>query len=189
MTAAVTLDPAARIDRLLSTESTVWLSTVRPDGTPHLVPIWFSWDGERLFIASKPEAVKVRNLRQNRRLMLALGEPDADFDVGLLEATAELPDAPTSELLPAGHLDKYAAQMAELGLSAAEYCETYSQPILLRPTKFLPWHGRSTPASALPSPAPASRSLESVRGWARRLAGTLPVPAARLGLRPTGSAA
>jgi PPOX class probable F420-dependent enzyme len=111
MTAAVTLDPAARIDRLLSTESTVWLSTVRPDGTPHLVPIWFSWDGERLFTASKPEAVKVRNLRQNPRLMLALGEPDADFDVGLLEASAELPGAPTSELLPAGHLDKHAAQM------------------------------------------------------------------------------
>src|SRR5688500_19445019 len=80
-------DPADRIDRLLESEPIVWLSTVRPDGTPHLVPIWFSWDGERLFVASKPEARKVRNLRENPKLMLALGEPDDDFDVGDRKST------------------------------------------------------------------------------------------------------
>jgi PPOX class probable F420-dependent enzyme len=187
MTFVATLDPAARIDRLLSTESTVWLSTVRPDGTPHIVPIWFSWDGELLFIASKPGAVKVRNLRDKPQLMVALGEPDEDFDVGLLEAIAELPDATTSELLPAGHLEKYAAQLAELGLSADEYCETYSQPILIRPTKFLPWHGRTVPPSARPADEPRSRSLEPVRGWARRLAHTLPFGSV-VALRSSGGA-
>ena len=75
------LDPAARIDRLLNREPIVWLSTVRPDATPHLVPIWFSWDGERLFVASKPDARKVRNLRVNPKVMLALGEPDEDFEL------------------------------------------------------------------------------------------------------------
>jgi PPOX class probable F420-dependent enzyme len=146
------LDAAARIDRLLASEPIVWLSTVRPDGTPHLVPIWFSWDGERLFVASKPEARKVRNLRANPRVMLALGEPDDDFDVGLIEAEAELPEQRTQDLLPAGHFGKYRGRMTAIGLDEATYIRDYSQPILIRPTRFLPWHGRSTPASAMLPP-------------------------------------
>jgi PPOX class probable F420-dependent enzyme len=153
------LDPAARIDRLLREEPIVWLSTVRPDGTPHLVPIWFSWDGERLFVASKPGARKVRNLRLNPKLMLAIGEPDEDFDVGLIEAEAELPATTTAQLLPDHHFDKYRDRMAAIGLDQATYVEDYSQPILIKPTRFLPWHGRSVPASARPHPmaAPATR--------------------------------
>lgn len=146
--AAETLSPAARIDGLLRRETTVWLSTAGADGTPNLVPIWFSWDGERLFVASKPDARKVRNLRANPRLMIALGEPDEDFDVGLVECEAELPQASTAELLPEGHLEKYAGRMRAIGLDAGTYVRTYSQPILIRPSRFLPWHGRTMPASA-----------------------------------------
>ena len=34
----------ARVLPMLADERIVWLSTVRPDGTPHLVPTWFWWD-------------------------------------------------------------------------------------------------------------------------------------------------
>ena len=77
-----------RIGRMLETERVVWLSTVRPDGTPNVLPIWFSWDGDSVLIASKPHARKVANIRVNPQVMLALGEPDEDFDVGLVEAAA-----------------------------------------------------------------------------------------------------
>jgi PPOX class probable F420-dependent enzyme len=176
---AETLSPAARIDNLLRSQSTVWLSTVAVDGTPHLVPIWFSWDGERLFIASKPHARKVRNLRDNPRLMLALGDPDEDFDVGLVEAQAEIPSAPTCDVLPPDHLAKYERQMRQMGLAPAEYVETYSQPVIVRPTRFLPWHGRSIPASAL---APSSETPPPLRRAVERLL-------APLGLRRAVSAA
>jgi len=167
---ATTLSPAARIDGLLSHQTTVWLSTVTPDGAPHLVPIWFSWDGTRLFIASKPGARKVRNLRDNPRLMLALGEPDDDFDVGLVEAEAVIPEATTRDLLPAGHLAKYRDRMRGIALSDDEYLDTYSQPILVTPTRFLPWHGRTTP----PSAAAAGTGVRSALGQAaERLVGWL----------------
>jgi PPOX class probable F420-dependent enzyme len=139
-------NPAARIDRMLRSESVVWMSTVNPDGTPHLVPIWFSWDGASVLIASKPNARKVANLRANPAVMLALGEPDDDFDVGMIQGVAELPTAPSSELLPGGHIAKYRRQMAAIGLSRDEFLATYSQVIRIRPTRFLPWHGRTTPA-------------------------------------------
>jgi PPOX class probable F420-dependent enzyme len=138
----------ARLDRFLSREPVVWLSTVRPDGAPHLVPIWFTWDGTSLLVFSKPGAQKVRNLRSNPVAMLALGEPEDDFDVALAEATVELFDAPASEL-PDAHLVKYASRMAALGVSPEEFVSTYSQVLRITPTRSLPWHGRTTPRSVL----------------------------------------
>ena len=91
----------ARLRRFLEQEPVVWLSTVRPNGGPHLVPIWFWWDGETVLVFSKPEAQKVRNLRANAAVMLALGNAEDDFDVGLVEGHAELVDRPTRALLPA----------------------------------------------------------------------------------------
>jgi PPOX class probable F420-dependent enzyme len=142
------LDAAARIDGLLRSEPVLWLSSVRPEGGPHLIPIWFSWDGVRILIASKPHAQKVRNLRANSTVMLALGQPDDDFDVGLLEGRAELLDVPAGDGLPGAHLAKYADRMAAIGLGRDEFLATYSQLIRITPTRFLPWHGRTTPRPA-----------------------------------------
>jgi PPOX class probable F420-dependent enzyme len=143
-------DPAARaavrIDRMLHREPVVWLSSVCPDGAPHLVPIWFSWDGATILIASKPNAKKVANLRHNPSVMLALGEPEDDFDVGMVRGIAELPAESAADLLPPAHLAKYRDQMAAIGLTQSEFLATYSQVIQIRPTHFLPWHGRTTPS-------------------------------------------
>ena len=148
MNAASAAIAAARLDRFLSTEPVVWLSTVRPDGAPHLVPIWFTWDGSSLLVFSKPGAQKVRNLRANPVAMLALGEPEDDFDVALAEATVRLMDEPAREL-PAAHLAKYGERMVALGLSPDEFLATYSQVLVITPSRSLPWHGRTTPRSVL----------------------------------------
>jgi PPOX class probable F420-dependent enzyme len=137
---------AARLDRFLSEEPVVWLSTVRPDGAPHLVPIWFTWDGSSLLVFSKPGAQKVRNLRVNPVAMLALGEPEDDFDVAMAEARVELLEEPATEL-PWAHLAKYSARMAALGLSPDQFVATYSQVIRITPTRTVPWHGRTRPNS------------------------------------------
>jgi PPOX class probable F420-dependent enzyme len=153
---------AARLDRFLSSEPVVWLSTVRPDGAPHLVPIWFTWDGSSLLVFSKPGAQKVRNLRAHPVAMLALGEPEDDFDVALAEARVELFDAPATEL-PDAHMTKYADRMAALGLSPEEFVATYSQVLRITPTRSLPWHGRTTPRSVLAVATIDERVPDAVR--------------------------
>ena len=163
MDARVAASPAARIDRMLRSERVVWLSTSTPDGRPHLVPIWFSWDGDSVLIASKPHAKKVANLRANPSVMLAVGEPDDDFDVGMIEGVAELLEDDAAAVLPTSHLAKYAGQMAAIGLSVEEFLATYSQVIRIRPTRFLPWHGRTTPASATGSMSVDRRLAAAIR--------------------------
>ncbi len=162
---------AARIQGFLAVEPIVWLSTVRPSGAPHVVPIWFWWDGEALLVFSKPDAQKVRNLRERPAVMLALGDAEDDFDIGMIEGRAELLDRPTAELLPAGHLAKYREQLAALGLTPEGYAATYSQVIRIVPSRYLGWHGRTVPASARVAGAPARSIPEPVPPQVQALQG------------------
>lgn len=166
---------AARVRRFLDTEPVIWLSTIRADGAPHLVPTWFAWDGEVIVIVSKPGAVKVRNLRTDPRAMLALGDAKADFDVGLLEARAEVLSEPTPLDLPDGFAAKYARRIAALDLTPAQFARTYSQVIRLVPVKALAWHGRTTPRTVLSAArrvaATGSASLAEPRNVLRQWLG------------------
>lgn len=66
----MTLDP--QVERRLQTEQNLWLATVRPTGTPHLVPIWFVWVAGKIYLCTGADSVKVRNLRQNPQVSIAL---------------------------------------------------------------------------------------------------------------------
>ncbi len=154
---------ANRIARFLEREPVVWLSSVGADGKPYLVPIWFWWDGEAVVVFSKPDAQKVRNLRANPVVMLALGDAEDDFDVGLIHGRAELLDRPASEVVPPEHLAKYAGRLATIGLDAEAYAAIYSQVIRIVPDDFLDWHGRTTPRSKRLAGAPAVSIAEPRR--------------------------
>ncbi|MFL5678305.1 MAG: pyridoxamine 5'-phosphate oxidase family protein, partial [Chloroflexota bacterium] len=155
---------ARRVLPMLADERVVWLSTVRPDGTPHLVPTWFLWDGEALLVWSKPNAVKVRNLRANPRLMVAVGDPHADFNVGLIEAAAELGD-PAATAIPDAFFAKYAADLKASGIDVRSFRETYTQAVRISPTRFVAWHGRGgVMAAGAPSARPVPRLAAAVAG-------------------------
>ncbi|MGH2417620.1 MAG: pyridoxamine 5'-phosphate oxidase family protein [Candidatus Limnocylindria bacterium] len=149
--AAATSSPSPRRDRstecrphaeaALRSDPVVWLSSVRPDGRPHLVPLWFHWDGQQIVAFSKPNARKVGNLRDQPSVMLAVGTPGPDFEVELIEATAELPETPASDVMPIGFAAKYGDLLRRAGLTVQRYAEVYSQPIVLKPTRFLGYGG------------------------------------------------
>jgi PPOX class probable F420-dependent enzyme len=66
----MTLDP--KVEQRLQTEQNLWLATVRPDGSPHLVPIWFVWVAGKIYLCTEAASVKVRNLQLNPRVSIAL---------------------------------------------------------------------------------------------------------------------
>ena len=128
-------------ERALRDSRVLWLSSVGTDGSPHIVPAWFVWDEERIVLFSKPNARKIRNLRCHPRAMVALGDPGPNFDVELIEADAETPAVTARDRMPPAFAAKYRPLLRRAGLTASRFGEVYSQPIVLRPTRFLGYGG------------------------------------------------
>ena len=145
--------PRESIIAALEREDVVWVSSIRPDGRPHLAAVWFLWDGDSILVFSKPNAQKVRNVRANPSVMIAVGQPGIDFDVELIEGVAELDETATSRLLPRSFETKYAHLVARAGVALDRFAAVYSQPIRIRPSRWLGWGGATwldTPSGATP---------------------------------------
>lgn len=48
-----------------------WVATARPDGRPHLMPVWAVWDGGALWFSSSIGSRKARNLSDEPRCSIA----------------------------------------------------------------------------------------------------------------------
>ncbi|MCC6904244.1 MAG: pyridoxamine 5'-phosphate oxidase family protein [Anaerolineae bacterium] len=71
----------------LQEERNIWLCTVRADGRPHLVPIWFVWHERRVWVCTYAGSQKVRNLETRRDVSVALESGSAPC---VIEGTAVL---------------------------------------------------------------------------------------------------
>lgn len=60
----------------VSAADTFWLSTVRPDGRPHVTPLIAVWHGEALWFATGPQERKAKNLAANPSCVLTTGRSD-----------------------------------------------------------------------------------------------------------------
>lgn len=77
-------------DRLAG-DRNVWIATVRPDGRPHLVPVWFVARGNKWYICTEPDSVKARNLAHNPHVTLALEDGNEPY---IVEGEARPLEAP-----------------------------------------------------------------------------------------------
>jgi len=64
-------------DERLQRETILWLATTRPDGRPHLTPIWYCWVEDRFWICTNSTAVKTRNIAVHPTVSVALGSGSA----------------------------------------------------------------------------------------------------------------
>jgi PPOX class probable F420-dependent enzyme len=55
------------------------LATVMPDGSPHVSPVWFEYDGKNILINSAKGRVKDRNMRRDPRVGLDIPDPDNPY--------------------------------------------------------------------------------------------------------------
>ena len=68
--------PWAQAIEQLRASDTYWLSTVRPDGRPHVTPLIAVWHAEALWFATGPEERKAKNLAANPSCVLTTGCSD-----------------------------------------------------------------------------------------------------------------
>lgn len=76
---------------LLSGTRTAKLATVRPDGRPHVAPIWFDLDDDgALVFTTWHTSVKAVNLRHSPLLSLCVDDETPPFAFVLVEGRAEI---------------------------------------------------------------------------------------------------
>jgi len=95
------------------TADTFWLSTVRPDGRPHVTPLTAVWHSDAIWFSTGPQERKAKNLGQNPSCILTTGCSDlaeGALDV-VLEGVAEQVTV-DAELRPVAeaHNAKYGTQ-------------------------------------------------------------------------------
>lgn len=82
---------------LMDTARTGKLATVRPDGRPHVAPIWFTMDGDELLFNTWHTSVKAKNMQHDNRVSLCVDEETPPFSFIIIEGTVALTDPPAAE--------------------------------------------------------------------------------------------
>ena len=68
------------------------IATVRPDGRPHVAPIWFTLDGEQLLFTTWHTTAKANNIRHNPWVSLCVDDETPPFAFVKVDGTAEFHD-------------------------------------------------------------------------------------------------
>ena len=97
----------------LAASRSYWISTTRPDGRPHAMPVWGAWHDGALYFGTGANTVKARNLSANPAVVVHLESAD---DMVVVEGTAEriaMADAPGP--VDAAYREKYGMGLLDAG--------------------------------------------------------------------------
>ena len=64
------------------------LVTLRPNGKPHIAPVWYVWDGSRAVVMTGEDAIKVKNIRRNPAVSLSIAAAQRPYNYVIIEGLA-----------------------------------------------------------------------------------------------------
>lgn len=121
--------------RRLQTEEVIWLTTVRPDGSPVPTPVWFSWNGESFLIYTQPGSHKLRYIAQNPAVALNFNTDEAGGSVAVFFGTATVDDQPPPTAEVEAYFAKYAKSIQMIGYNRESMAAEYSTVLRVYPTR------------------------------------------------------
>ena len=74
------------------------LATVREDGRPHVVPIWFVLDGDNLIFTTGEPSVKAKNMIRDSRVSISVDDQTPPYSFVTVEGTVSLSENPDEML-------------------------------------------------------------------------------------------
>jgi PPOX class probable F420-dependent enzyme len=77
---------------LLGGTKTGKLATVRDDGRPHVVPIWFVLDGDKIVFNTGQNSVKANNIQRDPRVSISVDDQTPPYSFVTIEGTVEISD-------------------------------------------------------------------------------------------------
>ncbi|WNO74952.1 pyridoxamine 5'-phosphate oxidase family protein [Streptomyces sp. AM8-1-1] len=107
---ATASDWSEAVDHLRTAE-VFWLSTVRPDGRPHVTPLIAVWHDGGLHFCTGPDERKAKNLRENQEVVLTTGANalNEGYDLVLEGTAATVSDEARLRALAGAYVEKYGA--------------------------------------------------------------------------------
>lgn len=130
--------PFSHAEERLERSRNYWISTTRPDGRPHSIPVWGAWLDGALYFGTALSSRKARNLARNPAVSAHLESGD---DVVILEgAVEEVADKATLRKLDAAYKKKYDMPLMIIPGETVVY--------RLRPRVALAWTEKNFPNDA-----------------------------------------
>ncbi len=79
----------SELNELLSKSDICFIATTKPNGNPHVVPIWFIWHKGKIYFETDKTTVKFANIRKHNRIMLCFGGKNTYLVEGSVKWFAE----------------------------------------------------------------------------------------------------
>jgi PPOX class probable F420-dependent enzyme len=97
------------------------IATVNQNGQPHVVPVWFGWDGKAIWVSSFASTRKNKDLEHNPRVSIVIDDvgEDGKTKAVIFEGQAEVIKEPR-EFVRSKSIWIYTRYMGEDGVKAEE---------------------------------------------------------------------
>jgi PPOX class probable F420-dependent enzyme len=136
LTEGLPVDRRTHVEARLGSNLMAWLTTVRPDGQPVSVPVWFLLrEDDSILVYSQPNKLKLRNIELNPKVAFGLDVTDLGRDVIRIEGTAERAGhIPPADKNPP-YVVKYTERIGAMFGTADRFASAFSTPLLITPTR------------------------------------------------------
>ena len=136
LTSQLSTDDRERVENRLRSNLIGWLTTVRKDGQPVTVPVWFLLrEDDTILVYSQPGSAKFRNVGANPRVSLVLDVCDLGRNIVRIEGSA----APIDDEVPANqqsaYLAKYTERIGALFDTPERFAALFSAALIITPAK------------------------------------------------------
>ena len=143
---------AEEMEQFLAGNPVARLATLKPDGSPYVMPVWYQWDGEALYFVGRQRALWCEYIKADGRVSVVIDAPHSDPDEAgqameipkvYMEGVATIEEEPNI----GGRWVQVAEQMSYryLGPNGPTYLvSTLQQPrwlVKMVPTKVKTWKG------------------------------------------------
>ncbi|MBR61378.1 MAG: hypothetical protein CL904_01790 [Dehalococcoidia bacterium] len=88
-----------RAEVLIKSNYLANLVTLMPDGSPHVAPVWYKYDGQNYLILSEPKTIKVKNIYSDNRTAILISKPDPPYSYVMLKGHANTSNYEYEDLL------------------------------------------------------------------------------------------
>ena len=133
------------IDSFLEGAHIARLATADSEGCPHVVPVWYAWDGESIWISSYSSTRKINNLEENKNVsvVIDIAGGKGETKAVVLEGKAVLVKEPREFLRDKFYwiYKRYLGEEGVLEESPQEWIEDPQNLLVrLKPEKVFTWH-------------------------------------------------